>query len=123
MPFAVEFQGEFVGQLNVSDISRGALWGCHIGYWIDQRVSNRRIMTTAVAMVTDYLLLEARLHRVEVAVRPENVPSNALVQRLGFRFEGLRKAFLHIDGAWRDHNVYVMLREDLDQSLVRKYEL
>ena len=120
MPFVVEYRGEFVGQLNVSDITRGALWSCNLGYWIDQAVSNRGIMSTAVALVTDHLLFTARLHRVELAIRPENVPSNKLAHSLGFRFEGLRKSFLHIDGDWRDHNVYVMLRDDVTESLINK---
>jgi len=123
MPFVIEYQGNFVGQINVSDLTKGALWSCHVGYWIDEAVSNHGIMTTAVALVVDHLLFNAKLHRVEIAIRPENVPSNKLVQRLGFRFEGIRKNFLHIDGAWRDHNVYVMLREDLSVPLVEKFQL
>ena len=123
MPFVIEYQGNFVGQINVSDMTQGSLWSCHVGYWIDESVSNHGIMTTSVALVVDHLLLKAKVHRVEIAVRPENVPSNKLVQRLGFRFEGIRQNFLHIDGAWRNHNVYVMLREDLSAPLVEKFQL
>lgn len=120
MPFAIEYCDDFVGQINVSDITKGALWSCNIGYWIDELVSNRGIMTTSVALVTDHLLFTSHLHRVELAIRPENIPSNQLAQSLGFRFEGLRKSFLHIAGSWRDHNVYVMLREDLTEPLIAK---
>ena len=120
MPFVIEFRGKFVGQINVSDITKGALWSCHIGYWIDEAVSNRGIMTTAVALVTDHLMFTGKLHRVELAIRPENVPSNQLAQSLGFRFEGLRKSFLHINGDWCDHNIYVLLKEDLSEPLVNR---
>ena len=117
MPFVVEYKGEFVGQLNVSDIVYGSLRGAHFGYWIDSSFAGRGIMTTAVALVTEHLLTTCGLHRVEVAIRPENEPSNKLVQRLGFKFEGTRAKFLHINNDWRDHNIYVMFAEDLQDSL------
>jgi ribosomal-protein-alanine N-acetyltransferase len=118
LPFVVEYKGEFVGQLNVNNIVYGALREANFGYWIDERVSDRGIMTTAAALVTDYLLITMNLHRVEIAVRPENVPSNRLVQRLGFQFEGVRPRFLHINHDWRDHNIYSLLRENMSGPLV-----
>jgi ribosomal-protein-alanine N-acetyltransferase len=118
LPFVVEYKGEFVGQLNVNNIVYGALREANFGYWIDERISDRGIMTTAAALVTDYLLITMNLHRVEIAVRPENVPSNRLVQRLGFHFEGIRPRFLHINHDWRDHNIYSLLRENMSGPLV-----
>lgn len=120
MPFVVEYQGEFVGQLNVADIVYGSLRGCHFGYWITEKVAGLGIMTTAVALATDHLFFGVHLHRVEVAIRPENIPSNKLVQRLGFRFEGVRPAFLHINNAWRDHNIYSLLREDVETRVIHR---
>lgn len=119
MPFVIEYRGRFVGQINVSDIVYGSLRACHFGYWIDKKFANRGIMTTAAALVTDHLLFNVNLHRVEVAIRPENVPSNRLISKLGFTCEGVRPAFLHINHAWRDHNIYVMRREDLLTPLSR----
>jgi ribosomal-protein-alanine N-acetyltransferase len=75
MPFVVEYQGVFVGQINVSDITYGSLRGCHFGYWIDESASDKRVMTTAAALVTDHLLQTLQLHRIEIAVRPLNIPS------------------------------------------------
>ena len=71
LPYVIEVDGEFVGQVNVGDIVYGSLRGCHVGYWIAQYAANRGIMTTAVAMVVDYLFDQRRLHRVEIAIRPE----------------------------------------------------
>ncbi|NBU32491.1 MAG: N-acetyltransferase [Actinobacteria bacterium] len=123
LPFVLIYQGEFVGQINVSSISQGSLWSCHIGYWIDERVANRGLMTTAVALVSHYLFTERSIHRIEIAIRPENAPSNRLVQKLGFQLEGIRKSFIHIDGAWRDHNVYVMFQDEISDALLRQINL
>ena len=118
MPFIVEYQGIVCGQLTVSGIAFGSLRSCNFGYWIAQEFSGRSIMTTAVALVTDHLFYTANLHRVEVAVRPENIPSNRLVERLGFELEGVRKKFLHINGDWRDHNIYVLRRDQILNSRI-----
>ena len=119
MPFVVEYQKQFVGQLNVNNIVYGSLREANFGYWIAQKYANRGIMTTAAALITDYLILTMKLHRVEIAVRPENGPSNALMQKLGFDFEGIRKGFLHINNDWRDHNIYVMTSERLVAPLTQ----
>ena len=120
MPFVVEYQGQFVGQVNVSDITYGSLRGCHFGYWIDEQYADKGIMTTAAALVTDHLLETLKLHRIEICVRPENVPSNRLAVRLGYRFEGVRRDFLHINHAWRDHNVYVIGPDDVQGSVLAR---
>lgn len=120
LPFVIEYRGSFVGQLNVSDIVYGSLRGTHIGYWIDQGVAGRGIMTAAVARVCDYLFDELKLHRIEIAIRPENEPSNRLVQSLGFILEGVRPDFLHINHEWRDHNIYRLTNEERTTPLVER---
>ena len=103
----------FIGQVTVSGIVGGAARLCHIGYWIDAAFAGRGYMPRAVALATNYVLTELDLHRVEIAIRPENEPSLRVVTKLGFDFEGRRPAFLHIDGAWRDHDVFTVTREGL----------
>jgi ribosomal-protein-alanine N-acetyltransferase len=102
LPFALFVDGSFGGQVTVGGISRGSLLSAYIGYWIDQRVAGRGIMPTAVALVTDHCFREVGLHRVEINIRPENTASLRVVEKLGFRREGLRERYLHIDGDWRD---------------------
>jgi ribosomal-protein-alanine N-acetyltransferase len=75
-------------------------------------------MTTAAALVTDHLLQTLQLHRIEIAVRPENIPSNRLAIRLGYTFEGVRPAFLHINRQWRDHNIYVMMPDTISGTVI-----
>jgi ribosomal-protein-alanine N-acetyltransferase len=121
LPFAVLYDGELVGQLNIGGIVRGSLHGCHIGYWIDSRVAGRGIMTTAVAMAADHAFWSVGLHRVEVNIRPENTASRRVAEKLGFREEGLRERFLHIDGDWRDHISYALVREDVHGRLLARW--
>ncbi len=73
---------------------------------------------TAVALVTDHAFLECGLHRVEINIRPENTASLRVVQKLGFRDEGVRERFLHIDGGWRDHRTFALTTEDVPNGIM-----
>ncbi|MGE9807791.1 GNAT family N-acetyltransferase [Janibacter sp. G1551] len=113
--------GAIVGQLNTSNIVLGAARTCTMGYWVSRSVAGRGIMPTAVAIVADHLMRAEGLHRVEINIRPENAASLAVVRKLGFRDEGLRPHFLHIDGAWRDHRSFAVTTEDLaGRSLMQR---
>jgi ribosomal-protein-alanine N-acetyltransferase len=113
LPFVVTYDGNLVGQLTVGGMMWGSLRTAFIGYWVDESVAGRGVMPTALAMATDYCIGTVGLHRVEVNIRPENRASLRVVEKLGFRDEGLRERYLHIDGAWRDHRTFALCAEDL----------
>lgn len=121
LPFAVTYDDQLVGQLTVSGITWGSLRSAHIGYWVDRRVAGRGIIPTGVAMATDYCFFSLGLHRVEVNIRPENQASLRVAQKLGFRPEGVRKRYLHIDGAWRDHATFALTVEDVPHGLMTRW--
>ena len=121
LPFALTVDGAFAGQVTIGGIARGSLLSAYIGYWIDQRVAGRGIMPTAVAMATDHCFREVGLHRVEINIRPENTASLRVVEKLGFRAEGLRERYLHIDGAWRDHLTFALCAEDVPEGLLSRW--
>jgi [ribosomal protein S5]-alanine N-acetyltransferase len=118
VPFAVRVEGRLAGQVTIDNIVRGALRSGYLGYWIDRRVAGRGMASLAVALVCDHAFGAVGLHRVEADIRPENLPSRRLVERLGFRQEGLLRRFLDIDGDWRDHLAYALLAEDLPGSVL-----
>ncbi|MEV8336953.1 GNAT family protein [Leucobacter sp. NPDC077196] len=121
MPFVILYDGSVVGQLSVSEISGGALQSSQLGYWVSQHVAGRGITTTAVAIVIDHLFAALGLHRVEVCIRPENAASLRVVEKLGLRHEGRRASYIHIDGAWRDHEVFVALRGDASAGYAARF--
>jgi len=120
LPFVVTYERRLVGQLTVGGVTYGSLRAGHIGYWVDQRVAGRGIIPTAVALACDHAFRVLRLHRIEISMRPENVASKRVVEKLGFRFEGLRPAYLHIDGAWRDHLAYALHAEEVPGGLLNR---
>jgi ribosomal-protein-alanine N-acetyltransferase len=121
LPFVVTYDDELVGQLTIGNVQYGSLRGAHIGYWIGADHAGRGIIPTAVALACDHAFRALRLHRLEIAMRPENQPSRRVVEKLGFRFEGERGAFLHIDGDWRDHLVFVLNAEDAPEGVLERW--
>jgi len=117
LPFVVTYEGRFAGQVTVGGISWGSLRAAHVGYWVDEALAGRGVIPSAVALACDHAWFGLGLHRVEVNIRPENVASRRVVEKLGFHEEGLRKRYLHIDGQWRDHLVYVLNAEDVPGGL------
>jgi ribosomal-protein-alanine N-acetyltransferase len=121
LPLVVTVDMHFAGQLTVSNITGGSARFGSIGYWIDQRHAGHGIMPTAVAMAVDYCFFGLGLHRVEIAIRPENEASLRVVEKLGFPEVGYAPRYLHIDGDWRDHRLFAMTVEDVPGGLLRRW--
>ncbi|MEP7088922.1 MAG: GNAT family protein [Nocardioidaceae bacterium] len=120
LAYAVTVDDVFAGQLTVTNIVGGsARWG-QVGYWVDRRYAGQNVIPTAVALVVDYCLLELGLHRIEVAIRPENLASLRVVEKLGFTEVGYAPGYLHIDGAWRDHRLFAITTEECRGGLLKR---
>ena len=58
---------------------------------------------------------------MEICIRPENTASLRVVEKLGFRYEGLRRRYIHIDGDWRDHYCFAVVTEDVPDGVLRRW--
>jgi ribosomal-protein-alanine N-acetyltransferase len=114
-PFAIEIDGHFVGQVTVSNVVRGSAMFASIGYWIDVAYAGRGAVPRAVALVIDHCFATG-LHRIEVAIRPENSNSLRVVEKLGIPEIGYAPRYLHIDGEWRDHRLYGITVEEVPRG-------
>lgn len=121
LPLVIQQWGQVVGQLNVSSIVRGSVSSAVIGYWVSEAAAGQGLTTRSVALATDYCFSQLGLHRMEICVRPENLASQRVVEKLGFRFEGLRRRFIHINGAWADHFCYALVREEVPDGVFQRY--
>ena len=121
MPMVIEMDGHVVGQLNVANILYGSVSSAVIGYWVSPEVAGRGVTPTAVALATDYLFNTVGLHRVEIAIRPENAASLRVVEKLGFRYEGLKRGYIHINGGWRDHLIFALLADEVRGGVLNRW--
>ena len=118
--FVILKDGLVVGQLNVANVQHGSVSSATIGYWIAKSTAGQNIMPAAVALAIDFLMDDIGLHRVEIDIRPENLASLRVVEKLGLRQEGLKERFIHIDGAWRDHKIFAITSEERIGSMLNR---
>ena len=121
LPFVIEYDGQIAGQLNVSSIAYGSVSSASIGYWVSERFAGKGATPMAVALATDHCFYNLGLHRMEICIRPENEPSLRVVEKLGFRYEGLRRRYIHINGDWRDHFCFALTVEELPTGVLRRW--
>ncbi len=106
-----------LGGLTIGGVRRGVAQAATLGYWMGERYAGKGRMTRAVAAATRYGFSTLRLHRIEAACLPENIASMTLLERNGFQREGLARAYLRIDGAWRDHVLYALLEREAPRAV------
>lgn len=106
-----------MGSIRITNLRRGVAQMATLGYWIGQRYARHGYMTEALRLVVDFCFRELGLNRVEAACIPTNDASRRLLERVGFRQEGLARSYLRINGEWRDHLLYATLREDQPRSI------
>ncbi|MGV0990667.1 MAG: GNAT family N-acetyltransferase [Mycobacterium sp.] len=120
LPYVIEVDGRFGGQLTIGNITHGGLRSAWIGYWVSTELTGGGVATGALALGLDHCFGPVRLHRVEATVRPENTASRKVLAKAGFREEGLLKRYLDVDGAWRDHLLMAMTVEEIDGSVAAR---
>jgi ribosomal-protein-alanine N-acetyltransferase len=101
-----------VGGINLFNIVRSARQSAGMGYWIDEAAGGRGHATAAVRLASAFAFEHLGLHRVEPAVMPRNARSSRVMEKAGFRREGLAVRYLRIAGIWEDHALYALTAED-----------
>ena len=101
-----------VGVVNLSEIVQGCFQSAYLGYYAFVPYAGQGLMKDGLAQVVTHAFKVMKLHRLEANIQPGNVPSKALVKRLGFRREGFSPRYLKINGRWRDHERWAILSED-----------
>lgn len=117
LPYVIEVDGRFGGQLTIGNVTHAALRSAWIGYWVSERVTGGGVATGALALGLDHCFGPVGLHRVEATVRPENAASRRVLAKAGLREEGLLRRYLNVDGGWRDHLLVAMTVEEVDGSV------
>jgi ribosomal-protein-alanine N-acetyltransferase len=103
-----------VGGITLSNVRRGVAQAATLGYWVGQPYARAGFTLSAVRAVTRFAFAKLELHRVEAACLPSNEPSRNLLLKAGFSLEGHARAYLKINGVWRDHLLFGLIREDAD---------
>ena len=101
-----------LGAITLDNIRRGPAQAGTLGYWIGAPHERQGFMREAISAVVRYAFEALDLSRVEAACLPENAASRAVLERCGFKYEGVAQSYLQIAGRWRNHVLYAKLRND-----------
>jgi len=101
-----------LGGLSISNVRRGVAQAASVGYWIGAPHIGRGHMTDAVKAVLPFAFVTLGLHRLEAACLPHNYPSARVLQKAGFKREGMARRYLKINGLWQDHDLFALLQDD-----------
>ncbi|MFB2533406.1 GNAT family N-acetyltransferase [Paracoccus sp. p4-l81] len=103
---------QFLGAITLDNIRRGPNQAGTMGYWVGQPFARQGFMHEAIGAVVHYAFTTLNLSRIEAACLPENAPSRGVLEKTGFKYEGVAQAYLQIAGRWRNHVLYANLRSD-----------
>lgn len=106
-----------VGGLSFGYVRRGVSQSASLGYWMGAPYARKGYMKRAVYAACLYGFDKQGLNRIDAACLPANEPSKRLLERVGFRHEGYARAYLNINGDWRDHLLFGLLSKDLAPSI------
>ncbi|MGI6851438.1 GNAT family N-acetyltransferase [Mesorhizobium sp. 1B3] len=104
--------GKLIGGITLGNIRHGVAQTGQIGYWIGERYAGQGYMLDAIRLLVPYAFNTLRLHRIEAACIPDNVRSTRVLEKAGFRREGLLRSYLRINGSWQDHYLYALIEGD-----------
>jgi ribosomal-protein-alanine N-acetyltransferase len=101
-----------LGAITLDNIRRGPSQAGTLGYWMGQAHARQGYMREAILSVVHHAFTVMDLSRVEAACLPENVASRGVLEKCGFKYEGVAQSYLQIAGRWRNHVLYANLRGD-----------
>lgn len=104
--------GALVGAITLDNIRRGPAQAGTLGYWVGAPYARLGYMREAIGAVVHHAFKEMDLSRIEAACLPENAASRGVLERAGFKYEGVAQSYLQINGRWRNHVLYANLRHD-----------
>ena len=110
--FLVRRDGVLVGAITLDNIRRGPAQSGTIGYWIGQPFARQGYMHEAIGALVHHAFTTMDLSRIDAACLPENAASRGVLERSGFKYEGVAQSYLQINGRWRNHVLFSNLRSD-----------
>jgi ribosomal-protein-alanine N-acetyltransferase len=118
VPFVVTLAetGEIVGTININDVIRGVFQSANLGYEIAEKHNGKGYATDAVRLATGHAFEALGLHRVQAGTLLHNIRSQRVLERNGFRREGVALRYLRIAGEWQDHVIFATTAEEWNKT-------
>lgn len=117
--FIIDYKNESVGRIGIGPLKNRGDINCEIGYAIKQDFSGKKITSSCVKAVLEFLkyLLENKpeeydFNKLRATAKPDNIASNHILNKLGFQ-----KMDDLINDGYGDENEYFYFFEDQDSKI------
>ena len=107
--FSSDIPDKILGTISFSHIFTGPTSSCILGYKIDKDYRRLGLATSMINKGLEIIRKDKSVHRIEAYIHPDNKPSLALINKLGFIYEGTAFSYANIGGSWQDHERYVYI--------------
>jgi len=104
--------GALLGAITLDNIRRGPAQAGTLGYWIGAPHVRQGYMRETITALVHHGFTVLDISRIEAACLPENAASRGVLEKCGFKYEGVAQSYLQINGRWRNHVLYANLRHD-----------
>jgi RimJ/RimL family protein N-acetyltransferase len=84
-----------------------------IGYWIAKDARGRGVATRATRLLAGWAVTEGGVERLELTTHPDNVASQRVAEKAGFRREGVLRSHIRFPDGRRDSVLFSLLPADL----------
>lgn len=111
--FGIELKDkkEVVGVISLDNVDFEHRHG-EIGYWLGKKYRGKGLMVEAGKLVLNFAFKKLKLHRVDAGVFSDNLASQKVLKKLGFKKEGVRRHWRFKFGRWRDDVMYSILENE-----------
>lgn len=110
----ITYDEKLVGSLSVVRFHKISK-SCEIGYWLHKDSQGQGIMTKAAKGLINYLFKRKALNRIEIHAALNNVKSQAIPLRLGFKKEGILREAILLYGEYHDRVLFGLLRSEWEK--------
>lgn len=112
LELALWHEGKPVGSVGLNDINHRNNRSANIGYWLSKSLWGRGFMTASCRRIIDLAFRERELNRLEIRCAVDNLRSQRIPERLGFKREGVLRQGQRIHDGFQDMILYSMLAEE-----------
>lgn len=112
--------GKIIGSIGLEDDRRREdVLSKEMGYSLGEEYWGNGYMTEAAKAVIDYGFSEDNLVVMSICTGPDNKRSQRVIEKCGFKFEGIQRKAYHIyNGTDRDNLLFSIIREEWEERKV-----
>ena len=102
-------QENMLALCSFTQVTKAPHWSCELGFSIAQTSQGQGIMHEVLSATTNYVFANLDIHRIMAHYHPDNIRSDSLLKRLGFKIEGRAKSYQQLNGVWCDFTTTALI--------------